>query len=32
MKRIDHAREAMAAVVMQTVPSAVSGVAFSLNP
>ncbi len=32
MKRIDHAREEMAVVVMQTVHSAISGVAFSLNP
>ena len=32
LKRIDHAKEAMGVVVMQTVPSAVSGVAFSLNP
>ncbi len=32
LKRIDHANEAMGVVVMQTVPSAVSGVAFSLNP
>jgi pyruvate,water dikinase len=32
IKGIDHAREEMAVVVMQTVNSAVSGVAFSLNP
>ncbi|MGH2609016.1 MAG: PEP/pyruvate-binding domain-containing protein [Tepidiformaceae bacterium] len=32
LKKIDHAGEAMAVVVMQTVPSDVSGVAFSLNP
>lgn len=32
LKKIDHGKEAMAVVVMQTVPSEVSGVAFSLNP
>ena len=32
IKGIDHSREAMAVVVMQTVRSAVSGVAFSMNP
>lgn len=32
IKGMDHATEAMGVVVMQTVPSAVSGVAFSLNP
>lgn len=32
LKGIDHSKEAMAVVVMQTVASAVSGVAFSLNP
>lgn len=32
LKHIDHGKEAMGVVVMQTVPSAVSGVAFSLNP
>jgi rifampicin phosphotransferase len=32
IKRIDHAGEEMAVVVMQTVHSAVSGVAFSMNP
>jgi phosphoenolpyruvate synthase/pyruvate phosphate dikinase len=32
LKKIDHSKEAMAVVVMQTVPSEVSGVAFSLNP
>lgn len=32
IKGIDHRKEAMAVVVMQTVPSFVSGVAFTLNP
>ncbi|MEX1104071.1 MAG: PEP/pyruvate-binding domain-containing protein, partial [Dehalococcoidia bacterium] len=32
LKKIDHAGEAMAVVVMKTIPSDVSGVAFSLNP
>ncbi|MCC6382100.1 MAG: PEP/pyruvate-binding domain-containing protein [Dehalococcoidia bacterium] len=32
IKGIDHRKEAMGVVVMQTVPSFVSGVAFSLNP
>jgi pyruvate,water dikinase len=32
IKGMDHAKEAMGVVVMQTIPSAVSGVAFSLNP
>lgn len=32
IKGIDHRRESMAVVVMRTVPSAVSGVAFTLNP
>ncbi|MBI5949813.1 MAG: PEP/pyruvate-binding domain-containing protein [Chloroflexi bacterium] len=32
IKGIDHSAEAMATVVMQTVRSAVSGVAFTLNP
>ncbi|MGE5597181.1 MAG: PEP/pyruvate-binding domain-containing protein [Hyphomicrobiales bacterium] len=32
IKGIDHRKEAMGVVVMQTVPSTVSGVAFSLNP
>jgi len=32
IKSIDHSKEAMGVVVMQTVPSHVSGVAFSLNP
>lgn len=32
MKGVDHSKEAMAVVVMQTVNSHVSGVAFTLNP
>lgn len=32
IKGIDHRKEAMAVVVMQTVPSFASGVAFTLNP
>lgn len=32
MKGFEHAREAMGVVVMQTVASAVSGVAFTMNP
>src|SRR5690606_6899123 len=32
IKGIDHSREGMGVVVMQTVVSHVSGVAFSLNP
>ena len=32
IKGVDHAKEAMGVVVMQTVVSHVSGVAFSLNP
>jgi pyruvate,water dikinase len=32
IKGIDHRKEAMGVVIMQTVPSLVSGVAFSLNP
>ena len=32
IKGVDHRHEAMGVVVMQTVPSHVSGVAFSLNP
>ena len=32
IKGIDHSKEAMAVVVVQTVQSHVSGVAFSLNP
>jgi pyruvate,water dikinase len=32
MKGVDHSKEAMAVVVMQTVQSHVSGVAFTLNP
>ncbi len=32
IKGVDHSKEAMGVVVMQTVPSHVSGVAFSLNP
>ena len=32
IKGIDHRKEAMAVVIMQTVPSFVSGVAFTLNP
>jgi pyruvate,water dikinase len=32
VKGFDHRREAMGVVVMQTVPSASAGVAFSLNP
>ncbi len=32
IKQVDHRREAMGVVIMQTVPSHVSGVAFSLNP
>lgn len=32
LKGFDHTREAMAVVVMQTVPAAISGVAFTINP
>lgn len=32
IKKVDHRHEAMGVVIMQTVPSHVSGVAFSLNP
>jgi len=32
IKGFDHTREAMATVVMATVPSAISGVAFTMNP
>lgn len=32
LKGMDHAKEAMAVVVMQTIASAISGVAFTMNP